>query len=257
MNNNQDYIICIPSFDRPLIIINKTLKLLRNYNIPNSQIIIFLKDQEQMNLYKDIVANYNLVLTGASGIMDTRNFLQNFITHETDYEQVLFLDDDLDAIYKMDQPLEDLNEFVIEGFKKTKELGLNVFGVSPFHNKFYMKDNVSTTLKYCAGACFGQIFDRKKDLILSDIGHGEDFEFCIQIFNRDGGIVRFNNVAIKTKYFEKEGGICGSLGGLQNRKIEMENNCRWLAETYPDACRLIYKKYGADIRLNYRYKIKK
>ena len=204
MSSIQPYTICIPTYNRPSIIINKTLKLLRNYNIPNERIIIFVKDQEQLNLYRDIVCNYNLVLTGASGIMETRNFLQNFITNETSYENVLFMDDDLDSLYNMKTPLEDLNEFIINAFDTTKKLGLNVFGVSPFHNHFYMKESVSITLKYICGAFFGQIFDRNKDMILSDIGHGEDFQFTIQAFIRDGGVARFNYVAIKTKYFETD-----------------------------------------------------
>ena len=256
MTSSKPYTICIPSYNRPSIIIKKTLKLLKHYEIPNERIIIFVKDQEQLNLYRDIVCNYNLVLTGADGIMETRNFLQNFITNETTYENVLFMDDDLDSIYKMDVVLEDLDKFIIDAFSTTKALGLNIFGVSPFHNSFYMKDNITTTLKYICGAFFGQIFDRDKDMILSDIGHGEDYEFSIQTFIRDGGVVRFNFVAIKTKYFETEGGICGSLGGMEARQIEMEENCKWLVSQYPSACRLIKKKYGYDVRLNWRYKNK-
>ena len=90
MNTNQDYIIAIPTYNRPNIIINKTLKLLKEYNIPNDKIIIFVKDQEQMNLYKDIILNYNLVLTGASGIMETRNTIQSFFYYETTYTNVVY-----------------------------------------------------------------------------------------------------------------------------------------------------------------------
>ena len=67
-------------------------------------------------------------------------------------------------------------------------------------------------------------------------------------FLRDGGVVRFNKIAVKTKYFEQEGGICGSLGGLENRKKTMEINSKYLVERFPGMCRLHEKKYGYDIR---------
>ena len=112
MNTSQDYIIAIPTYNRPLIIINKTLKLLKEYDIPNDKIIIFVKDQEQMNLYKDIILNYNLVLTGASGIMETRNTIQSFFYYETTYTNVVYIDDDIDSLWDMDKKLEDLDSFI-------------------------------------------------------------------------------------------------------------------------------------------------
>ena len=35
-------------------------------------------------------------------------------------------------------------------------------------------------------------------------------------------VVRFNKYGITTKYFELKGGICGSLGGMEERQKEMD-----------------------------------
>ena len=146
-----------------------------------------------------------------------------------------------------------LNNFVIEAFKETKRRNLNIWGVSPFHNHFFMKDTISENLKYICGAFYGEIFDRTKEMILSDVGHGEDFQKTMECFIRDNGVVRYNGVAIKTKYFG-EGGINASYGGLHNRQIAMEENVKYLKERYGNMCRIKIKDYGYDIRLNSYYK---
>ena len=256
MENSVEYLIAIPTFQRSSIIMNKTLKLLKKHNIPNDRVIIFFKNQEEMDSYpEEVYTEYKTKMTGAEGIMETRNWLQCYFTYETDYKNVLFIDDDMGEIMDFDKPIEDLDKFIRYAFEETEKLGLNVWGVSPFHNTFFLKHQVTKHLKYVIGAFFGQIFDRDKYIVLSDVDHGEDFQFSIETFNRDGGIVRFNWVALVTKYFG-DGGICASVGGLEKRKITMERNCGWLAHKYPKACRLIEKKYGFDVRLKHGYKPK-
>ena len=255
MANSEEYIIAIPTYQRASIIMNKTLKLLRKHNIPNDRIIIFFKNQEELDTYPEEISEYNTILTGATGIMETRNFLQCFFTYETSYKKVLFIDDDMGEIMDYDKPIENLHKFITFAFEETEKLGFNVWSVSGYHNPFFLKKKVTTHLKYLIGAFFGQIFDRDKYIVLSDVDHGEDLQFSIETFNRDGGVVRFNWIALVTKYFG-EGGICGSVGGLENRKLTMETNCKWLAHKYPDACRLVLKKQGYDIRLKHGYKPK-
>ena len=252
---SQKFVIAIPTYRRPKIIVEKTLKLLKNYNIPNDQIIIFIKDQMEMNDYKDIVANYNLVLTGADGIMETRNFLQSWFYYETEYDNVLFMDDDIDSLYNMDKPLENFKEFVEFAFRETKNLNLNLWGVSALHNPFYMSKKITTSLKYICGCLYGEIFDRTKYPVFADINHYEDHQKSMDCFIRDGGVVKFNWIGIKTKYFGA-GGINESMGGLDNRQKEMFYNAIWLEEKYPRMCKRTEKSWGSDLRLNYHYKNK-
>ena len=104
-----------------------------------------------------------------------------------------------------DQPLEDLHGFVKKAFAITKSSKLNLWGISPFHNTFYLKDSITTTLKYIAGCCCGEIIDRNKHDIYTDVDHAEDFLFTMEHFIRDNGVIRFNKIAIITKYFEQVG----------------------------------------------------
>jgi len=250
----MNYIIAIPSYKRAKILKEKTLAFLKKHSIPREHIEIFVESEEMKKNYEKIIGPYTFVITHAKGIGATRNFLRYYYKYETHHTNVLYIDDDIEELNDYDTPIQDLHRFIKEAFVITKSAKLNLWGVSPFHNTFYLKDSITTTLKYICGCFCGEIIARDKHDIYTDVDHGEDFQFSMEHFIRDGGVLRFNKIAIVTKYFEEEGGICGSVGGLKNRQKTMEENCKYLVDRYSGMCRLIEKKYGYDIRLNHRYK---
>tara|TARA_R110002153_G_scaffold151951_1_gene303463 strand:+ start:3876 stop:4655 length:780 start_codon:yes stop_codon:yes gene_type:complete len=254
-----DFEIAIPSFNREDILPKKTLKMLYDLGVNSNKIRIFLKDEEQLEKYKKSCGeNYNYELTGQSGIMATRNYLQVYY-HEinTKSDGVLFIDDDITKITEKDRvflskPFMELVEYF---FIETKKRGGRLWSINALNNEFFMKDNISTNLKYCIGAFKGVILDRTRDTILCDVGHFEDFQFTFEYFLEDGVVVRFNKYGITTKYFELKGGICGSLGGMEERQKEMEENGKYMIERYGDMVKIKMKKWGTDLRMNYRYEI--
>ena len=254
-----DFEIAIPSFNREDILPKKTLKMLYDLGVNSNKIRIFLRDEEQLEKYKKSCGeNYQYELTGQSGIMATRNYLQVYY-HEinTKSDGVLFIDDDLTKITEKDRvflskPFMELVEYF---FIETKKRGARLWSVNALNNDFFMKDNISTNLKYCIGAFKGVILDRTRDTILCDVGHFEDFQFTFEYFLEDGVVVRFNKYGITTKYFELKGGICGSLGGMEERQKEMEENGKYMIERYGDMVKIKMKKWGTDLRMNYRYEI--
>ena len=254
-----DFEIAIPSFNREDILPKKTLKMLYDLGVNSNKIRIFLKDEEQLEKYKKSCGeNYQYELTGQSGILATRNYLQVYY-HEinTKSDGVLFIDDDLTKITEKDRvflskPFMELVEYF---FIETKKRGGRLWSVNALNNDFFMKDNISTNLKYCIGAFKGVILDRTRDTILCDVGHFEDFQFTFEYFLEDGVVVRFNKYGITTKYFELKGGICGSLGGMEERQKEMEENGKYMIERYGDMVKIKMKKWGTDLRMNYRYEI--
>ena len=48
------YIVAIPSYKRPIILKNKTLKLLIEHKIDPKKIIIFVSDNEQKKIYEEV-----------------------------------------------------------------------------------------------------------------------------------------------------------------------------------------------------------
>ena len=249
--------IAIPSFNRHKILPRKTLELLDKFLVPHEKIRIFVKSPEELDKYLETCgSDYNYEITQQSGIMATRNYLQIYY-HEInqDFDGVLFIDDDITNLTEMGKPLSiPFLELIDYFFDETLRLNGRLWAVNALSNPFFMADKVTTNLKYCIGAFKGVILDRSKDTILCDIGHFEDFQFTCEYFIEDGLVVRFNKYGIETKYFELQGGICGSLGGMAERQKEMIENADYMIDRYGDMVKLKMKKWGADLKMNYTYK---
>ena len=255
MSNDMNFNIAIPTFNRPDIFKDKTKKLLEKFNIPNDKIIIFIKDIQQKELYGNIIKDYKVILTNATGIQETRNFLQKYFYDNEEYTNIIYLDDDIKNLHDYDKPLESLIELGNDIFKELKEENLYVCGISPYHNKFYLKKTTTKTLKYICGCFRAEIIRRDSPVITTPIGHFEDHLFSCEYFLRDGGVMRKNWIAIQTKYFEPIGGITGQLGGLANRQIQMAENKDYMIANYGRMVRAVEKKYGWDIRLNHFFRL--
>ena len=77
------YTIAIPSFRRPKVLKNKTLKLLESYNINPKKILIFVADKEQYDIYKEELSMNEYgkkikIIVGERGIKNIRNFMANY-----------------------------------------------------------------------------------------------------------------------------------------------------------------------------------
>ena len=246
----MDYIIAIPSFKRVEVFEKKTLQLLKDSTVNLNKVILFVENDEQKKLYEPL--HNNIIVTNTVGIGAKRNYMRKWF-RDTNQKYVFCIDDDITMIKNMREKVKDLDKFIIEAFEKTEELGLNIWGVCPFDNAFYMKETISTNLKYICGAMFGLIVDKNKPLLQTTYNHYEDFQFSVEHFKRDKGVVRFNYICIKTKYFA-DGGINSSYGGMTNRQKDMEKAGKEFCLEYPGYVRLIRKKYGYDLRLNHHAK---
>ena len=250
--------IYIPSYDRIDTLMNTTLKLLNRHNIDKCMITVFVETEEMKKEYNEkLNYQYHIIVTGTKGIMEKRNFLEIY-SYEMSKNlnqtiNVLYIDDDIEDIYDYDQPTTNLKSIIDIGFRECRNSEHLFWGVSSFHNPFFLSKKITHTNKYVCGAFFGQVINPGKECILVDVDHGEDLQRSMEAFLRDGGIVRLNWVALKTEYFP-DSGITKYCGGKEARKKEMEINCKYLADRYGDMCRLFENKWGYTIRLNSHYK---
>jgi hypothetical protein len=121
-----------------------------------------------------------------------------------------------------------------------------------------MSDTITTNLKYIIGAFNGLVKPSEGNLIETDIDHGEDIQYTLEHFLQDGGVVRFNNYCLNTKYYREEGGMCCDMGGQEKRNENAKESLTYLENEYPGMGKLIQKKNGMyDFRFNSRFKNKK
>ena len=162
---------------------------------------------------------------------------------------ILSLDDDIDEMQIKK------NKKLIP-FYKIKELSkiaknemiknrTRICGIYPVANQFFMKNKVSTNLKYIAAGFYYFISEQDKTLLV-ELEDKEDFERSIKYFIKYNSVARLEMVTMKTKFYK-------GAGGLQATRTEerIRKSALYLATKYPEYCKMnTGKKTGhAEVRL--------
>jgi len=244
------YIVAIPSYKRQDVLSEKSLKTLIDGGVSPSKIHIFVANKEEHDNYEKAIPKnlYGKIVTGVIGITNQRKFI---LKHFPEGTEIISIDDDVEGLFKSKGPtklvqIKDVDGFFKEAFEKLRKDGLFIWGIYPVRNPFFMKDKVTTDLKFIIGTMYG--FINRHDPKLqpsSSIKEKEDYETSILYYLKDGGVVRYNNVTIKTK-FHAEGGLGKTEGRFQANK----EAAAYLAKTYPDLVSVFHRGNGmAEIRL--------
>jgi len=245
------YKFAIPSYKRVDKLQSQTLKVLKDYNIPDKEIYIFLADKEEYKIYtKNIVGDYNFVL-GVPTIHNQRNFITEYFDEG---EKIVFMDDDIKEITKLtlDKKIEkhdSIEDIIKIGFSKCIEENCFIWGVYPVDNYFFMSNRITKDLKYIVGCFYGVINRHDKDLMVH-LEDKEDYLRTLLYFKKDGGTIRLNNVGIKTIYFG-EGGMNVN---KKERLLEGEKNCKIIQQLFPNNVSIQVKK-GKGRHLYYNLRL--
>lgn len=259
------YVIAIPSYKRHEILKKKTLRVLKEYNIPSKKIFVFVADKKEYELYLQTldIGTYHKLIIGKKGIKEIRNFMANYFDEG---QHIVYMDDDIGRIWECINeikpydkknnkviPLKSFDSFIKSAFKLSKKTGLHNWGVYPRDNPYFMKptnfrnttkktkkkgktgskkkkgvpDCVSTDLKFVIGFLTGVINSRKAEI--RTISDKEDYERTIKYYLKDGGVLRYNNISCYTRCYKTPGGI-----QADRKKKLSEKNAGILIKKYPD-----------------------
>ena len=248
----MNFRVAIPSISRAKTITQKTLNYLKQTDIDMSKVDIFLSNPDEEQAYKENLKDYpvNIIVSNTKHINTQRNFIVDYYKED---ELILGIDDDIDLVaMKVDDKntiqLNSLTEFVENAFTISLDKKIDMWGVNPVINPYFMKNNVTFNLKYIVACFYGWRNNHdEKAYVSTNPEYGkEDFERSIRYYIADGGVTRFNYVAPKTKYYSEKGGI-------QNyRTVEYEETAvKWLLETFPMYCKRNTKSKGKypEVRL--------
>jgi len=240
-----DYKIAIRSYKREELIKNKTLRILEEDNIPKKNIYIFCGTKE-INKYKKSLGNgYNILDGGDKGTNFCNKKIIDYF-HKNEY--IIQCDDDINMILQLKkdktrarkkmpcgriEPLglerKNILELIEEGKSMMDDNFYNLWGLYPVNNYYFMKDETSLDLRFCIGRIFG--FNNTKDVVCGD-DMRDDYERSILYYDRDGGIIRFNNYVCDADTYSSKGGLA------EMRDIEkMEKSCSYMEKTYPNYVR--------------------
>ena len=233
--------IAICSYKRYYELGEKTLTFLSGMKgFVQDDITIFVADEIEYNHYYERYAEFNIVI-GEKGIVNIRNFISQYYDKD---EYVVCLDDDIEGLVSL-IPKDNSNLF-IDAKREMDSLGLTLWGVNAVNNTFFMKgqDEITHNLKFCIGVIHGYI--NKKYVLPIQSAQKEDYVTTIMHYNDWGGVVRYNWISPKTKFFAK-----GGLESKKERSVQNEIATQYISETYPEYCKMFRRKNGtAEIRLN-------
>jgi hypothetical protein len=236
----MDYVIVIPSYNRTKMLTEKTLATLKSYKVPTKRIYVFVANKEQLDLYKSEVPSdlYGHMMIAEKGLTNARNFITDYFPEG---KHIVSFDDDVSEfvhlVGKKLQRLPSFEKMVEAGFELCKKHKRRLWGIYPTANPFYMSHTVSTDLKFIVGHFWGVI--NTKEVRVS-MDYKEDYERTLKFAVRDGGTIRFNNVAAKTKL-----GAPGGIGASAKERVELNKGVsKRLMEMFPGLVRLNPRRPG-------------
>lgn len=257
----------IPSYKRSSLLPYKTLALLSRFQVPIQDVYIFIVQEDYMNytvsLHYYIEQGLHLEI-GPLGLNHMRNHIRMYFPEGCELIQ---LDDDIDDLYQMEEDptieneksskryplrllsIQEFHTFIQKGFSYLKENHLHIFGIYPVRNGYFMKDlpEITTDLRFCVGVFWGCINQQNSNLILK-LEEKEDFERTLRYYIQDKGVLRFNRIVPKTKYYKNSGGMqARPYSRIESSKI----SCDYLLTHFQPYCKLYTSKKSGiyEIRL--------
>lgn len=250
-----DYKIAIPSYKRSKTIKEKTLKILEKYNIDPLRVTIFVADEEEEKLYKESLkdTNYNNFVVGVLGIGPQRNFIERYYPEGT---YLIMLDDDISDILKKitDKEMKSIDNFeeeiIYKGFDECIKNKAKLFGIYAVANPFFMKERVKTDLSFIIALMMGIIVEHSDDLV-RQTNHGEDQEYSIRQYIKNGSVVRLDNFTVKTFYAKEQGGM-----QLIRTKEYIYESIKKVQDMFPDYCTMYIRESSGNAELRLKDKRK-
>jgi hypothetical protein len=194
----MDWLIAIPSYKRASGVVKKTLKVLKEYEVPPDRIHIFV-NSDQVAEYKTQVGSGATVIDrgSASNPAEARNAI---IDYFPEGQKLIMLDDDISAFKEVQDGklvrIHSLIQVIERGFALCSEHKFHMWGLYPITNAFYMKGKgeYSTDLKFIVGAFLGII--NLKITCVAQSAPKEDYYLGLKYYEFSGGMIRFNHICV-------------------------------------------------------------
>ena len=236
-----NYVVAIPTYNRYDVLEHKTLKTLMEGGVSKTRIYLFVANQEQYRFYEEAIPKsmYKAIVIGKKGITNQRIFIANYFDEG---QYVISIDDDVNEFQMLRGDklvkLGNVAGFFENAYKLLKNNKLYIWGIYPVRNPFFMYNEITMDLRFLIGVTFGFITRHDRRLRPSiNAETKEDYEQTILYYKMDGGVLRFNNITVKTKF--------NAPGGLGTDRYDRNKSAaEYLFKTYPDIITVFQRKNG-------------
>jgi hypothetical protein len=261
--SKHNYVVAIPSYGRHETIVAKTLETLKKGGVPAKCVHIFVANETERSAYADAVGSaiassvpsntfsvpYKIIV-GVKGITEQRKFITRYFAEGT---HIVSMDDDVEKFLRLSRDGQklvefkkgDLDRFIRKAFAAIEAHNLFLWGVYPMRYAYFMKHNVTTDLRLILGTAYGYICRHDADLVPT-VNEKEDYENTIRHYLKDGGVMRFNDICLKTIYHSP-----GGLGKLTEERLQANKvAAEAIKKAYPDLVTIFKRPNGmTEVRL--------
>ena len=227
----MDYVIAIPSYQRPQKLAKQTLSYLRAEQIPKEKIYVFVANRDEYDRYRAILDpdTYGHLIVGVLGIAEQRSYINAFFPYDT---CILSLDDDIKKI-KMVEPMP-LDILARGMFALCQKENVKMWSIYPVNNLYWAKDRIAKGKLFCVGCVCGEINTR---MVIPPISACEDKYRSLYHYVTYGATLVYQGAVPDTVYFAK--------GGLtDHRKTKQRSDTEWVVNHFADHCVMMTKKSG-------------
>jgi hypothetical protein len=248
----NDFVVAIPSYNRSETLITKSLPLLLSGKVPAERIYVFVIAEQEAEYKRAIeslnkkfpdVKDVNLVV-GVRTLRAQRNFIIDYFPKG---QRILMIDDDIKAIKRKtgEQTMTDvvdLQKMVGGMFDICAEKGVDLWGIYPAYNAYFMKYDYTRGLNFILGSFYGQVNHPRFKCTYE---HGEDYARSLkEFYDNPNGTIRFNFVTQNTHGFSGTGGMNSpEFNRLKNVKPALQK----LKSEYPDDVTLKIKRTPVEV----------
>lgn len=213
-----NYFVAIPSHERAELVDKSTLPMLidRGQVVPEAVQVWVAPNQfdaycEQLTSW---IARGVRVRVGDLGVKANRNAIARAYPKGA---QVVSCDDDMLNLVQRMSPNDTAeipaHRVIMNGFDMLARHGLTLWGVYPINNPYFMRGDYTTDLRFICGGFHGMLNDPNEQLTISP---KEDYQRTLLRYERDGGVVRMNNIAFEHGGYKK---VRGGLQATQERNV--------------------------------------
>jgi hypothetical protein len=234
--------VAIPSYRRAQRLKEATLSLLQKHQVPSDRIDVFVADNDEEWDYATTLTagTYGRMIVAVPGMGAVRNWMTDYYDEG---DHILFIDDDITDFLTISDALFDLCKFIDQAFEECAGLDLQLWGLYPVANRFFMKDVATTDLRYIIGSMYGVVNDKSIRVTLDD---GEDKQRTCISYLKYGGVLRYSWVSAKTKYYREPGGMQATRTLERQRASGIA-----LLEQFPN---LLARKDKKDGKIEHRFR---
>lgn len=208
------YHVAIPTYQRPQQLMEQTMATLRGKRVPMDQVHVFLHQHDpcldDYLLMLDLVPGVNVVVTQAQGIGEQRTAITEHFPAGTN---IVCMDDDIQGVMSATGrkwadvfQVPDLDLLFTAMFDELHKQGLYVWGLNPVDNPWFLTPGrVSAGLKLVMFTMFGFINRPGHPVHQGTVRYKDEQELSLRAWWYDGGVLRNDGVAVKTKFYAPGG----------------------------------------------------